>query len=310
MRLEPPNILVLTETRSESGLADACVAPGNSTPKPNLDRLAREGARFLNWGPAETGPPGAHCASFWLDALEVAACLHRAGFATGHFGADVFDGSEHRLSAIQAFDEFFGALGEPASTRRAGCGPSPVLHCWSDGNGAQGVINRGALTPDRLESIDQECLDAAIDFVVRQNLARRPFFAWFNASSGGDGPAAPERYDRLAGRVLGHLDHLGIASDTLVVAVRPGGVPGSESGTCVMRWPARIPAGTASDAVCGQPDLLPTILAAAGVAAEGPVTTVGAPPGVCGSNLLTRLTPCERVGGLPAFEALDAARAG
>ncbi len=99
------------------------------------------------------------------------------------------------------------------------------------------------------------------------------------------------RLDRQVGDLLDTLDELGLADNTLVIFTSDNGtthlhdevddvffasvgelrgLKGSlyEGGIrvpCVVRWPGRIPAGTASRALSGFEDWLPTILAAAGV---------------------------------------------
>jgi hypothetical protein len=46
----------------------------------------------------------------------------------------------------------------------------------------QTIEDTGALTKKRMETIDDETSDAAIDFVKRQVAAGTPFFCWFNAT--------------------------------------------------------------------------------------------------------------------------------
>ncbi len=88
------------------------------------------------------------------------------------------------------------------------------------------------------------------------------------------------RVDYAVGLVLDSLEERGRLDDTLIFFLGDHG-PGftrakttcSEAGThiaCLMRWPARVPPGSSSDAFVSVVDLFPTIAEAAGVtAAEG-----------------------------------------
>ena len=48
--------------------------------------------------------------------------------------------------------------------------------------GKQTIEDTGPLTKKRMETIDDETSDAAIDFIKRQAQANKPFFCWFNAT--------------------------------------------------------------------------------------------------------------------------------
>ena len=95
-----------------------------------------------------------------------------------------------------------------------------------------------------------------------------------------------EQIDSSVGRVLGALKDAGVDKNTLVVftsdngpwlsmkhhggcalPLRDGKFSTYEGGMrepCIMRWPAKIPAGTVCDEVCGTIDLLPTFAKLAG----------------------------------------------
>jgi arylsulfatase A-like enzyme len=91
--------------------------------------------------------------------------------------------------------------------------------------------------------------------------------------------------DRAVGRILDALATHSLADDTLVVFVNDnGGPPGHDNGglrgrkgtmweggirvPCAMRWPARLPRGRAVSEPVIALDILPTALAAAGIAFE------------------------------------------
>ena len=44
------------------------------------------------------------------------------------------------------------------------------------------IENTGPLTKKRMETIDDEFLAAATDFIKRQHAAGTPFFVWFNTT--------------------------------------------------------------------------------------------------------------------------------
>ena len=48
--------------------------------------------------------------------------------------------------------------------------------------GKQTIEDTGPLTKKRMESIDDETSDAAVDYMKRQAEAGKPFFCWFNST--------------------------------------------------------------------------------------------------------------------------------
>ena len=92
--------------------------------------------------------------------------------------------------------------------------------------------------------------------------------------------------DSEVGRLLDHLDQLGLARDTLVIVTSDHGEEFYEHGQKVhrrqlfvestrvpllMRWPAALPAGERVDASVGLIDVAPTLLAAAGLRSPTPM---------------------------------------
>ena len=85
----------------------------------------------------------------------------------------------------------------------------------------------------RMETIDEEVTELALDFMERAHKADKPFFVWYNttrmhvwtrlkAESKGvtgqgiyaDGMA---EHDGMVGQVLAKLDELGIADNTIII---------------------------------------------------------------------------------------------
>ena len=48
--------------------------------------------------------------------------------------------------------------------------------------GRQKIEDTGPLTKKRMETIDDETTNAAIDFIGRQARANKPFFVWMNTT--------------------------------------------------------------------------------------------------------------------------------
>jgi arylsulfatase len=169
--------------------------------------------------------------------------------------------------------------------------------------GKQRIEDTGPLTRKRMETIDDETVAAAAEFIGRQHAARIPFFVWVNTThmhvrthtkpeSLGQAGRWQSPYhdtmvdhDKHVGQLLDKLDELGIAENTIVIYSTDNGphmnswpdsgmTPfRSEKDTNwegafripeVIRWPGKIPAGEVSNDIVQHHDWLPTFLAAAG----------------------------------------------
>ena len=178
-----------------------------------------------------------------------------------------------------------------------------MLHCWADGKGGQKIENTGPLTKKRMETVDEEFLAAASEFIKKQDGASKPFFMWFNAThmhfrthtreqdigrSGRWQSAYHDTmlyHDECVGKLLDLLDELGIADNTLVMYSTDNGPhmnswpdagmtpfrneknsnwEGAYRVPCMVRWPGQIPAGVVSNEIVSHLDFLPTLVAAAG----------------------------------------------
>ena len=154
-----------------------------------------------------------------------------------------------------------------------------------------------------METIDDEILAGAIDFIERQHAAGTPFFVWCNTthmhfrthakpeSRGQAGRWQSEYHDvmidhdKLVGALLDKLDELGLTDDTIVVYSTDNGPHAnswpdaattpfrSEKNTNwegafrvpqLTRWPGKIAAGSVTNEIISHMDWLPTLLAAAG----------------------------------------------
>ena len=152
-----------------------------------------------------------------------------------------------------------------------------------------------------METIDDETVAAAIDFMQRQQQAGTPWFVWWNGTrmhcrtdvkdelrgvSGQDEYAdGMVEHDMHVGKLLKALDDLGAAGDTIVFYSTDNGPhyntwpdaaatpfrgekntnwEGGWRVPAMVRWPGRIPADTVTNQIVHHMDWLPTLLAAAG----------------------------------------------
>lgn len=302
---------------------------------PNIDRVAQEGAMFTDWygqqsctagraafitgqspirtGLTKVGLPGSDLGLQPEDPT-IADLLKSLGYATGQFGKNHLGDRDEFLPTAHGFDEFFGNLyhlnaeEEPENPDypkdpefKKKFGPRGVLHCWAKPDGTQKIENTGPLTTKRMETVDEEFLDASLKFIEKANADGKPFFVWWNStrmhiwthlkkeSAGKTGlgvfPDGMVEHDGHVGRLLDKLDELGIADNTLVMYSTDNGaevMSWPDGGTtpfraekdtnyeggwrvpCAIRWPGVIKAGTVSNEIFSHTDMLPTLLAAAG----------------------------------------------
>jgi arylsulfatase A-like enzyme len=302
---------------------------------PNIDRIAKEGAMFTDWygqqsctagraafitgqspirtGLTKVGMPGAHLGLQPEDPT-IADLLRPLGYATGQFGKNHLGDRDEFLPTVHGFDEFFGNLyhlnaeQEPENPDypknpefKKRFGPRGVLRSRAKPDGTQEIEDTGSLNTKRMETVDEEFLAAALDFIERQHKAGKPFFCWWNAtrmhvfthlkkeSEGKTGlgvyPDGMVEHDGHVGKILAKLDELGIADNTIVMWSTDNGAEelswpdggatpfrgekdtnweGGWRVPCVIRWPGVIKPGTVYNEVFSHQDMLPTVLAAAG----------------------------------------------
>jgi arylsulfatase len=279
----------------------------------------------IRTGLTKVGLPGADQGLRAKDPT-IAELLKAQGYVTGQFGKNHLGDKNEFLPTVHGFDEFFGNLyhlnaeEEPENPDypknpdfKKRFGPRGVLHCWAtDKNdatddgvngpvGKQRIENTGPLTTKRMETVNDEFTNAALDFIDRSHKANKPFFVWANStrmhifthlkpeSVGKTGlgiyPDGMVEHDNDVGRLLDKLDQLGIADNTIVMYSTDNGPEcfswpdgGSspfrgekdtnwEAGWRVptmIRWPGVIKPGTVSNEICAHEDMLPTLAAAAG----------------------------------------------
>ena len=298
---------------------------------PNIDRVAQEGVTFTDYygeqsctagrssfimgqsvfrtGLSKVGLPGAELGMQEEDPT-IAGLLKAQGYATGQFGKNHLGDKDEHLPTNHGFDEFFGNLyhlnaeEEPENEDypknpefRKKYGPRGVIHSYADGR----IEDTGPLTKKRMETVDDETSDAALDFIERQHKAGKPWFLWWSGTrmhfrthvkdelrgiSGQDEYSdGMVEHDRHIGKFLDKLDDLGIADNTIVFYSTDNGPhmntwpdaamtpfrgekntnwEGGWRVPAMVRWPGKIEAGTWSNDIMHHMDWLPTFLAAAG----------------------------------------------
>ncbi len=298
---------------------------------PNIDRIAREGMAFTDYygeqsctagrssfitgqsvfrtGLSKVGLPGADL-GMRIEDPTIAGLLKAQGYATGQFGKNHLGDKDEHLPTNHGFDEFLGNLyhlnaeEEPENEDypknpefRKRFGPRGVIHSKADGS----IEDTGPLTRKRMETIDDETVAAAIDFIERQNTAGKPFFVWWNGTrmhfrthvkaehrgiSGQDEYSdGMVEHDMHVGQLLDAVDRLGIAENTIVFYSTDNGPhynswpdaastpfrgekntnwEGGWRVPAMVRWPGKIAAGSWSNEIMHHMDWLPTFVAAAG----------------------------------------------
>ena len=114
---------------------------------------------------------------------------------TGQFGKNHLGDRDEFLPTAHGFDEFFGNLyhlnaeQEPENPDypkdpefKKKFGPRGVLHSWANADGTQKIENTGPLTKKRMETVDEEFLDASLKFIEKAAKDDKPFFCWFNST--------------------------------------------------------------------------------------------------------------------------------
>ncbi|HUV13409.1 MAG TPA: arylsulfatase, partial [Acidobacteriota bacterium] len=304
---------------------------------PNIDRIAKEGMIFTDYygeqsctagrssfitgqsvfrtGLSKVGLPGADLGLREEDP-SIAALLKVQGYATGQFGKNHLGDRDEFLPTNHGFDEFFGNLyhlnaeEEPENedypgdmvtsdgrTFRERFGPRGVIHSFADGR----IEDTGPLTKKRMETADDETVEAAIDFIKRQQSAGKPFFVWWSGTrmhfrthvkaehrgiSGQDEYSdGMVEHDMHIGKFLDLLDELGIADNTIIFYSTDNGPhyntwpdaastpfrgekntnwEGGWRVPAMVRWPGKIKPDTVTNEIVHHMDWLPTFLAAAG----------------------------------------------
>lgn len=328
---EKPNILVIWGDDIGQSNISAYTFGLMGYKTPNIDSIAKEGMMFTDYygeqsctagrstfitgqsvfrtGLSKVGMPGADIGLQDSDAT-IAEILKPMGYATGQFGKNHLGDQDKFLPTNHGFDEFFGNLyhlnaeEEPENEDypknpefRKKFGPRGVIHSYADGK----IEDTGPLTKKRMETVDDETVAAAMDFMDRTVKAKKPFFVWWSGTrmhfrthvkTESQGLSGVSNYadgmlehDRHVGQLLKKVDDLGIKDNTIVFYSTDNGPHMNtwpDAGTTPFRgekntnwegayrvpamvsWPGKIKAGSVSNEIMHHMDWLPTFAAAAG----------------------------------------------
>ena len=207
------------------------------------------------------------------EAVTIATILKSMGYATGQFGKNHLGDKNEFLPTVHGFDEFFGylyhldAMEDPAHPNYPQdllnvVGPRNMVHSWATDVddptvmprwgkiGKQRIEDAGPLYPKRMETVDDEIRDLAINFMDKANKDGKPFFVWLNptrmhivthlspkyeamrnAENGwSEEEAGMAQLDDDVGLVMKKLKDMGVDDNTIVVFT-------TDNGTEVFTWP-------------------------------------------------------------------------
>ena len=209
------------------------------------------GQQPIRTGLTKVGMPGATL-GIKAEDVTMAQVLKGLGYATGQFGKNHLGDRNEHLPTVHGFDEFFGNLyhlnaeEEPEYVDypkdpkfKARFGPRGVLKCKATDKddatvdpvfgkvGKQTIENTGPLTRKRMETVDEEFMASALDFMERKTKENVPWLCYFNptrmhvfthlkpSSVGKTGhgvyPDGMVELDGYVGDLLKKVDDLGVA---------------------------------------------------------------------------------------------------
>ncbi|WP_339947987.1 arylsulfatase [uncultured Albimonas sp.] len=269
-----PNILVIWGDDIGQSNISAYTRGVMGYTTPNIDRIAAEGMIFTDYygeqsctagrssfimgqsvfrtGLSKVGLPGSDL-GMRVEDPTIAGLLKAQGYDTGQFGKNHLGDKDEMLPTNHGFDEFLGNLyhlnaeEEPENedypgdmvlkdgrTFREAYGPRGVIKSSADGT----IEDTGPLTRKRMETVDDETVAAALDFIERKTSEGTPWFVWWSGTRmhfrTHVAQEMRDRADEIAGRhvseyqagmiqhdlhigqFLDKLDELGIADTTLV----------------------------------------------------------------------------------------------
>ena len=225
----------------------------------------RTGMTTVGQAGAELGLPA--------EAATIATVLKSMGYATGQFGKNHLGDRNEFLPTVHGFDEFFGNLyhldasedpdhpGYPQELLNT-IGPRNLVHSWATNVddptvdprwgkvGKQKIEDAGPLYAKRMETVDEEFLDASMKWLDKVHQEGKPFFLWFNPSRMHVVTHLSPKYEALrnskngwsieeagmaelddeVGALMQKLKDMGVDDNTIVVFT-------TDNGTEAFTWP-------------------------------------------------------------------------
>jgi arylsulfatase A-like enzyme len=207
------------------------------------------------------------------EACTIATVLKNMGYETGQFGKNHLGDRNEFLPTVHGFDEFFGYLyhldamedpshpGYPQQLLNQ-VGPRNIVHSWATSTddatvdprwgvvGKQKIEDAGELDPKRMETVDDEFLDASVKFMDKAKTNNKPFFLWLNPTrmhvithlspkyeamrNSENGwtieEAGMAQLDDIVGSVMKYLKDNGLDNNTVVMFT-------TDNGTETFTWP-------------------------------------------------------------------------
>jgi arylsulfatase A-like enzyme len=207
------------------------------------------------------------------EAVTIATVLKSMGYATGQFGKNHLGDKNEFLPTVHGFDEFFGylyhldAMEDPAHPNYPQnllnvVGPRNMVHSYATDKddptemprwgkiGMQRIEDAGPLYPKRMETVDDEIRDLALNFIDKAKKDNKPFFVWLNPTRMHIVTHLSQKYEALrnsengwseeeagmaqldddVGLVMKKLKDIGVDDNTIVVFT-------TDNGTELFTWP-------------------------------------------------------------------------
>jgi arylsulfatase len=238
----------------------------------------------------------------------MAEMLADAGYATGIFGKWHLGHTPGRFPTDQGFDEWYGI---PNSSDEANWPDNSMFDAKSHPFAVPEYVMEGrkGAEPNKVKVynlkerslIDRELTDKAVEFMQRQVRAGKQFFAYVPYTQPHQ-PVTPHpafdgktrngfwadilaQIDAYVGELIGTVDKLGIADNTIFIFTSDNGpemtppwqgfsgpwrgsyftgLEGSLRVPFIIRWPGKVPVGAVNNEIVHEMDLFPTFARIAG----------------------------------------------
>jgi len=330
-----PNIVVMLMDNlgyGELGVYGGGILRGAATP--TIDKLASEGMRLLNFNveaqctPSRSAfmtgrfsirsgtyevPIGGVPDGLTTWEITLAQLFSQQGYATGMWGKWHLGSAEARLPTNRGFDEWYGiprtydeaewpSLNEtgsmwPSVGNKQGwnakiASPEPIY----DARKGEPARQVGTLDVNKRRTMEAEITNRALDFIKRNAIAKKPFFAYVSFSlmhmptlpnpdfagrtGNGDWADCLAEMDYRTSQILDAIKQAGIEDNTLVIFMSDNGPEGTNPwqgdagpwrGTYftameaslrapfIIRWPGKVPTGRVNNEIVHIVDLYTTL---------------------------------------------------